>query len=97
MVLDEYVDEDLLNRVIDEGYANDLNDVEIEKVGMDPFLIAYALASPTERFVITTEHSRPTRTRANRHVPDVCDGMGISWDNTFYLIRVLNFRTDWNT
>ena len=96
MVLDEYVNEDLLGRVIDEGYANDLDDVEIEKLGMDPFLVAYALVNPSDRFVITTEHSRPARTRANRHVPDVCGGLGVSWDNTFYLIRILNFRTDWN-
>lgn len=97
MVLDEEVNVDLLVRVIDEGYADDLDDVEIDKVGMDPFLIAYALAFPSERFVITTEHSKPGRQRANRHVPDVCEDLGVSCHDTFYLIRRLNFRTGWNT
>ena len=97
MVLDEQVNEDLLVQVIDDGYADDLSDVDIEKVGMDPFLIAYAVAYPSERLVITTEHSKPSRTRANRHVPDVCNDLRVGCEDTFYMIRRLNFRTGWNT
>ena len=84
MVLDEQVNEDLVVQVIEEGYADDLTDVEIEKVGNDPFLIAYSLDCSSERFVITTEHSKPSRRRANRHVPDVCEDLGILCDDTFY-------------
>ena len=95
IVLNEQVAEDLVVQVIDEGYAKDLTEIEIEKLGNDPFLIAYALAFPSERFVITTEHSRPSRRRANRHVPDVCRDLGILCDDTFHLIRRLNFHTGW--
>ncbi len=42
LLLDENVDETLVARVTDWGYAPDLSDEEIERVGRDPFLIAYA-------------------------------------------------------
>ena len=92
MVLDESVDAGLLTRVIERGYAPDLTDSEMEKLGADPFLIAYALADPTNRCVVTMEASRPSRQRANRHIPDVCRGFDIRCINTFHLIRELDFR-----
>ena len=82
-----------LQRVIELGYAGDLTDEEIEKIGRDPFLIAYALTDPTDRVVTSTEVSAPSRIRANRKVPDVCDTFGILHCNTFELIRRLDFRT----
>ena len=95
MVLDEQVDPVLLFKVIREGYAPDLSDVEIESVGRDPFLIGYALASADQRSVVTSEVSKPTRRRANRHVPDVCQTLGVRCIDTFQLVRVLDFRTSW--
>ncbi len=95
--MDEEVARDLVVEVINRGYSNDLTDVEIEEVGRDPFLIAYALSCPLGRFVITNEHSRPSRKRANRHVPDVCSDLALMCDDTFFLIRSLNFRTGWKT
>ena len=97
MVLDETVDPELVAKVTEIGYGTDLTDEDIEKIGRDPFLIAYALADPSNRVVVTTEHSRPSRTRANRHVPDVCRDLGITPINTFEFIRELNFRTDWRS
>ena len=44
MLLDESVSADLVANVVDRGYANDLTDDELEIMGRDPFLIAYALA-----------------------------------------------------
>jgi hypothetical protein len=41
----EYVDIRIVNQVIEQGYANDLTDDEIEQLNEDPFLIAYALAA----------------------------------------------------
>ena len=38
MMLDEQVNPELVAAVIDQGYAPDLTDEEIEKVGRDPFL-----------------------------------------------------------
>ncbi len=91
MVLDESIDPELLTRVR-ERYAPDLTDSEIEEIGADPSLIAYALANPSKRCVVTMEASRPRRKRANRHIPDVCDDLGIRWIDTFQLIRDLDFR-----
>ena len=79
-----------VNRVIEEGYAPDLNDVEIVKVGKDPFLIAAALAGPN-RVVVTREVSKSSMTRAKRKVPDVCATFGILSINDFRLYSILNF------
>ena len=95
LLLSEDVALDLVNYVISEGYADDLTDDEIEKLNEDPFLIAYALADIEQRCVVTTERSRPSRERANRHIPDVCDELGIYHRNTFQLIDELDFRTTW--
>ena len=95
LLLSENVIPDLVNYVISEGYADDLTDDEIEKLNEDPFLIAYALADSERRRVVTTERSRPSRERANRHIPDVCDGLGVCHRNTVQLIDELDFRTDW--
>jgi uncharacterized protein DUF4411 len=65
--LEEDADVALVRRVIEGGYAVDLDDEEIEIVGRDPFLIAYGLRDPEERCVVTAEVSRPGRVRANRH------------------------------
>jgi hypothetical protein len=92
MVLDEEADPALVAYVVESGYAHDLNDAELEKVGKDPFLIAYALARP-ERCVVTVEVSKPTQTRANRRVPDVCDDLGVRHCNTFELCRHAGFST----
>lgn len=95
LLLNEEADPISVNRIVVEGYAPDLSDVEIEKIGQDPFLIAYALSAPHDRCVVTTEASRPTSRRANRKVPDVCNGFGIACCNPFEFARRLNFRTSW--
>ena len=45
------------------------------------------------RTVVTTEASRPKKQRANRHIPDVCDALGVLHCNTYDLIRALDFTT----
>ena len=96
LVLQESVREEMVAEVTSTGYADDLDDEEIEKLGRDPFLIAYAYADKAQRCVVTTEASRPKRDRANRHIPDVCRGLGVRCCNTFQLLRELNFSTRWN-
>lgn len=76
--------------VLVTGYAPDLDDVEIETIGKDPFLIAAARAAP-DRVVVTKEVSKPSKTRANRKVPDVCKDLGIVAINDFRLYSVLKF------
>lgn len=97
ILLNESVSSDLVQKVIVEGYAEDLNDEEIEKIGKDPILIAYALADIENRTVVTTEASKPRRRRANRHLPDVCRDFGVKCCGPFEYTRKLNFTTQWKT
>jgi hypothetical protein len=92
LVLPEDSDVSVVRHVLIQGYAPDLNDDEVERVGRDPFLIAAAHCDPINRKVVTTEGSRPARIRANRHVPDVCNTLGINHCNTFQMLRDLDFR-----
>jgi hypothetical protein len=95
LVLSEEVDIDLVRRVTEQGYASDLTDIEIEEIGRDPFLIAYALSEPANRVIVTTERSKPKAQRKNRKVPDVCAQFGIRSCNAFTFGRELGFCTDW--
>lgn len=95
LMLDEDVDQAVVARVVDEGYSDDLTDAEVVKLGRDPFLIAHALMEAEARIVVTTEVSSPAKQRANRKVPDVCNGLGIRAINTFELIKELDFHTSW--
>ena len=96
LLLEEDADPAIVSKVVYDGYAPDLTDDEIEKLGRDPFLIAYALVAPRDRCVVTMEVSKPKRQRANRHMPDVCGAFGIPCCNTFQMLRSLDFKTGWN-
>jgi hypothetical protein len=96
LLLGEDVDVSLVSRVVDHGYAQDLSDDEVEKLGRDPFLLAYAMKNNKIRSIVTTEVSKPSKQRANRHMPDVCISLNINWLNTYKFIDVLNFSTQWN-
>ena len=95
IVLDEASDPAVVQQVIDQGYAADLTDDELEEIGRDPFLVAFGLADLANRCVVTTEVSKPSRTRQNRHLPDVCATMGVKCCDTFALTRQLGFKTSW--
>ena len=95
LLLSEYVDETAIEYVKEEGYGSNLSEIDILKMGNDPFLIAYALSDVTHRTVVTTEQSKPTRKKGNRHIPDVCNDLDVRCINTFKLIQILDFRTDW--
>jgi len=97
LCLGEEAEVGLVQRVINEGYASDLADHEVEKIGSDPFLISYALRSRADRCIVTTEVSKPSRQRANRHLPDVCTQFGILWMDSFKLVRALDFYTTWQS
>ncbi|MBR0651758.1 DUF4411 family protein [Roseomonas terrae] len=93
IILAEATDGTTVATVIAKGYAPDLDDVELEKIGRDPFLIAAALGGP-DRVVVTREVSSPKKQRANRKVPDVCVTMDVAWINDFELWRRLDFRIE---
>ncbi len=95
LLLKEETDVELVQRVIYHGYASDLDDVEIESLAMDPFLIAHALSDQENRIVISGEVSKPSATRQNRKVPDVCRSFGVVCGNVFKLLNDLNFSTNW--
>jgi Domain of unknown function (DUF4411) len=92
--LDEAIDPEILQRVLDEGYGENLTDDELITIGADPFLVAYALAKPN-RTVVTTEVSRPSAQRQNRKLPDVCDQFVVPRLNTFQMTRALGWKTGW--
>ena len=95
LLLDEDLPAQALSQVLAEGYAPDLSEVEVETIGDDAPLIAHAILDREARAVVTTEHSRPKRTRANRHIPDVCADLGVTCINTFAMVRELDFSTAW--
>ncbi|MDE3167141.1 MAG: DUF4411 family protein [Acidobacteriota bacterium] len=95
--LKEEVDPTLVRKVVSNGYAPDLTDDELIEIGQDPFLVAYALAGPTERCVVTTEVGAPAKQRANRRIPDVCRSVGVVCQVPFEVYRTLGFRTAWKT
>ena len=97
LLLDEQAQATRVSYATEHGYANDLTDDEIEKLGRDPFLIGYALVDPNNRTIVTTEASKPNKQRGNRHLPDVCNELGVRSCNTFQFVRELNFSTNWRT
>jgi hypothetical protein len=83
LLLDEDADMVLVQQVVEKGYAPDLTDDEIEVVGRDPFLVAYALSKPADRCIVTAEVSRPKAMRQNRRLPDVCGTLKVAWCDIF--------------
>lgn len=88
--LKEAVDVDLLQEVVNT-YAPDLNENELENVGADPFLIAYALANRDSRVVVTME-GLGKHIRHNKKIPSVCDELGVEWCSQWEFGRDLNFK-----
>jgi hypothetical protein len=97
LLFPESVDAALVQHVVTNGYAPDLSDDEVEKIGRDPFLIAYALVNKVDRCIVTTEVSRPSAQRQNRKIPDVCRGLDVTCHGPFALNRQLGFHTGWRS
>ena len=95
ILLDEAADPALVQQAINQGYAPDLTDDELEEIGRDPFLVAYGLVDTANRWVCTTEVSKPSKARQNRKLPDVCNDLGVNCCNTFSLTKKLGFKTGW--
>ncbi|MDE2924387.1 MAG: DUF4411 family protein [Acidobacteriota bacterium] len=93
LLLDEEADQRLVAQVTERGYGQDLTEEEVERIGRDPFLIAYGLRDQANRVVVTTELSKPGKQGANRHVPDVCSDLDVFNCHTFDLIERLDFTT----
>ena len=96
LLLSEEAEQPIVQKVVNEGYASDLSDYELEAIGRDPFLISYALGNPN-RCIVTVETSSPKKQRQNRKVPDVCSSLGIACCDPFKLYRDLGFKTSWKS
>jgi len=94
-LLDEDVDMVLVRQVVEKGYAPDLTDDEIDVIGRDPFLVAYALSKPADRCIVTAEVSKPKTVRQNRKLPDVCGTLKVAWCDIYAFNRALGFKTGW--
>ena len=90
LVLRERSNLALVQKVLAIGYAPNLDDVELEEIGKDPFLVAAAL-SGEGRFVVTREVSKKTQLRAKRRLPDVCEALGAQCITDFLAYKELNF------
>lgn len=87
-----------MRSVMSLGYAPDLSEDEVQKIGKDPFIVVYALMlieKGIDATVVTTEVSKPKAQRANRQLPDVCAMFKIKCINTYRLIKELDFSTSW--
>lgn len=93
LMLDEEANKDIYNRVVAQAYAPDLNEIELQRVGRDPFLIAYALMGEA-RCVVTKEVSKPSKKRGNRKVPNACEDLGVPWMTDFEFYRNRDFRIE---
>ena len=94
--MDEDPDMANIQRVLD-AYMLAPSDEDVRKMGQDPFLISYALKDIGGRCIVTSEGSRPKRKDANRHVPDVCNDLGVQCIHSFRLPVLLNFSTNWKS
>lgn len=95
LLLDESATPTNVTHAVHNGYAADLTDDELEKLGRDPFLVAYGLIDTGGRCIVTTETSKPRKRRANRKIPDVCADLGIAICTPFHFARALDFSTAW--
>ena len=94
LLLDEEADPNVVQQVLLNGYqSNDhlFDETDIQKIGRDVFLIAYAM-NHSSRIIVTRETSASSKKRGNREVPDACNDCGVGWTSDYELYRLLDFR-----
>jgi len=94
LLLNEKTEPAYIQHVLDTGYQaqhTDFDDGEIQKIGKDAFLVAYALAQ-NRRVVVTREVSKPNKQLGNRKLPDVCNDCKVKWTTDYEMYRLLNFN-----
>lgn len=96
ILLADSVTAPLVRAVMENGYSLTLNEVQLQMIGQDPFLVAHALKDPTNRCVVTHEVSRPNAAPHNRKLPDACTSVGVACCTPFQMMQNLGFKTAWN-
>jgi hypothetical protein len=92
--LDEDPNPELVQRVLANGYQSnhaDFTDGELNKIGRDAFLVAYALADPS-RIIVTKEITKRTQRLGNTKLPDACHDCGIQCCEDFRMYQELDFN-----
>jgi len=97
LILKEDENYALIRNVISEGYGNKITDVQLKRIGADPFLIASALEDSQGRCVVTNEVSKLTAKGAKRKIPDICDQLNVKWISMVDFIKVHGFKTRWKS
>jgi hypothetical protein len=96
LILDEEPNTQRLEQVLTQAYGGPLpTEADLERMGQDPFLVAYALADPARRCVVTCEASKPGQIGPRRHVPNACTDVGVRALTPFEFVRALDFTVDW--
>jgi len=93
LALEELVDRNTLSHVFSHGYEVEMNEMNLQETGNDPFLIAYALRDPKHRVVVTYETSKPSMVGVNRKIPDVCKYLGIDCIPPYQLLDILELSS----
>lgn len=93
LLLDEEPDLATVQKVLSKGYADDLDDSELEEIGRDPFLVAYALVEKS-RCVVSFE-TRAKKIRKNKKLPNVCDDFNVRCIDIFKMLEELDFSVNW--
>ena len=94
LVLPEEADIAIVQEVMDASYSP-LNDIQLEQIGQDPFLVASAKVQPDTRCVVTYEKSAPLTAPQNRKIPDACDTAGVRCCDPMSMLRELGFSSNW--
>lgn len=94
LLLDEEADPAVVQQVLEHGYQSSdplFDETDIQRIGRDAFLIAYAMGNPT-RTIVTRETSASSKKRGNRKVPDACNDCGVGWTSDYEMYRLLDLR-----
>jgi hypothetical protein len=97
LLLDEEAEPDDVNEVVTNGYLATPTAADLLAMGRDPFLISYGYKDVGNRTIVTTERSKPSKSGSKRHVPDVCNSLGVTFIDTYQLTEDLDFRTSWKS
>lgn len=95
ILLADTVDANLVTAVMANGYSLSLNEVQLQAIGQDPFLVAHALKDRANRCVVTNEVSAPLAAVQNRKIPDACNSVGVTYCTPFQMMEKLDFKTGW--
>lgn len=94
IILNENLDHSLFNKVLSEGYSVTKENNDPLKVDSDCQLISFAMADISNRTIVTAE-KKNNKVGQNRHIPSVCEDLGVKYCDPFEFGRQLNFSTKW--